>query len=93
MIPCSPSKCLSLDHAVTAEQGRNRPPRCAVRASCAYRTRNPFGYRDLILEVSHGRRVTDPIGLVATELDAGPEAKEYERIEVEGPGGVLEIEI
>jgi len=45
-----------------------------------------------ILEISHGRRVTETIGHVAPELDAASEAREYERIEVEGLDGVLEIE-
>ena len=45
-----------------------------------------------ILEISHGRRVTETISLVAPELNAGSEAEECERIGVEGLGGVLEIE-
>lgn len=45
-----------------------------------------------ILEISHGHRVTETINLVAPELDAGLQAEEYQRIEVEGLGGVLEIE-
>jgi len=47
---------------------------------------------DRVLEVSHGRRVAETISLVAPELDAASEAREYQRIEVEGLDGVLEIE-
>ncbi len=47
---------------------------------------------DRVLEVSHGRRVVETISLVAPELDAASEANEYQRIEVEGLDGVLEIE-
>jgi sugar-phosphatase len=47
---------------------------------------------DRVLEVSHGRRVAETIDLVAPELDAASEAREYQRIEVEGLDGVLEIE-
>ena len=47
---------------------------------------------DRVLEVSHGRRVAETIGLVAPQLDAASEAEEYQRIEVEGLDGVLEIE-
>jgi mannitol-1-/sugar-/sorbitol-6-phosphatase len=45
-----------------------------------------------VLEVSHGRRVAETVSLVAPELDAASEANEYQRIEVEGLDGVLEIE-
>ena len=45
-----------------------------------------------VLEVSHGRRVAETIGLVAPRLDAASEDEEYQRIEVEGLDGVLEIE-
>ena len=47
---------------------------------------------DRVLEVSHGRRVAETIGLVAPELDAASEAREYQRMEVEDLDGVLEIE-
>lgn len=42
-----------------------------------------------VLEISHGRRVAETIGLVAPELDAASEAREYQRIEVESLADVL----
>ena len=45
-----------------------------------------------VLDVAHGRRTAETIGIVAPDLDADVEAKELERIEAGELDGVLEIE-
>lgn len=47
---------------------------------------------DRIMEVAHGRRTAETIGLVAPHLDAEAETEELGRIEIEDLEGILGIE-